>query len=322
MFPSPSRIAVVAEDLAGMRSQAFGLADYINLPSRFCAVRASGLLHRRLPSSLWPRPLLALSEKPVPARDDLVFSVAGKGGAVGAALRHEGRAVVQIQNPRIRPDRFDLVIANHHDEMEGPNVLLSRTALHGLTTAKLAAARAHWLDTLRVPDRPLLAALVGGANGRFRFGREEAESLADRLASAARQTGAKLFITTSRRTGPEATAVLRDAVESVHGTLWSDGEDNPYRGLIACADWLVVTADSVSMISEAVASSVPVYVQRLPGKSRRIGLFLATLEDAGRIRMFEGDVENWPVTPLDDTPLVAHEMCERLGLSRLLQTGA
>ncbi|AQS83669.1 MAG: mitochondrial fission ELM1 family protein [Acetobacter aceti] len=319
MLYAPTGIAVVAEDLAGMRSQAFGLAEYVALPARFCAVQATGLLHRCLPSSLWPRPLTALSEKPFPLHDDLVFSVAGKGGAVGTALHHRGRHVVQIQNPRIRPDRFDLVIANYHDEIDGPNVLLSRTALHGLTALKLADARAQWRDRLHVSGRPLLAVLVGGANGRFRFGREEAESFADRLVSAARQTGANLFITTSRRTALEATAVLRDAVESVHGTLWSGGDDNPYRGLIACADWLVVTADSVSMVSEAVAGTAPVYVQGLPGKSRRIGLFLETLEKCGRIRMFEGALDNWPVQSLDDTPVVAARMCQRLGLENLFR---
>ncbi|MFT8896403.1 MAG: mitochondrial fission ELM1 family protein [Acetobacter sp.] len=316
---APSGISVVAEDLAGMRSQAFGLAEYVALPTRFHSVQATGLLHRCLPSSLWPHPLRALSQKPDPLHDDLVFSVAGKGGAVGAAMHRSGRHVVQIQNPRIRSDRFDLVIANYHDEIDGPNVLLSRTALHGLTAVKLAEARSRWRDRLNVSGRPLLAVLVGGANGRFRFGREEAESFADRLASVARRTGANLFITTSRRTAPEATAVLRDAVESVRGTLWSGGDDNPYRGLIACADWLVVTADSVSMVSEAVASVAPVYVQRLPGKSRRIGLFLETLEKCGRIRMFEGELERWPVQPLDDTPIVADEMCRRLGLENLFR---
>ena len=319
MLYSPSGISVVAEDLAGMRSQAFGLAEYVALPTRFHAVQAAGLLHRCLPSSLWPRPLKALSEKPDLLSNDLVFSVAGKGGVVGAAMHRNGQHVVQIQNPRVRSDRFDLVIANYHDEIDGSNVLLSRTALHGLTAAKLAEARARWGDRLNVSDRPLLAVLVGGANGRFRFGREEAESFADRLASVARRTGASLFITTSRRTGPEATAVLRDAVESVRGTLWSGGEDNPYRGLIACADWLIVTADSVSMVSEAVASKAPVYVQRLPGKSRRIGLFLETLEKCGRIRGFEGELEQWDALPLDDTPVVAGQMCERLGLVNLFK---
>lgn len=317
MVHQPSGISVVAEDLAGMKSQAFGLAEYLDLPARFHAVRPAGALHR-LPAACWFNPLAALSA-PFPGESDLVFSVAGKGGAVGAALRGDNRPVVQIQNPRVRSTRFDLVIANHHDELTGDNVLLSRTALHGLTAEKLAEARLVWKPRLRASGRPLIAVLVGGANGRFSFGRAEAELLARQLVQASRRVDADLFITTSRRTGPEATAVLRETAAAAGGSLWSGGSDNPYRGLIACADWLVVTADSVSMVSEAVASSVPVYVQQLPGRSRRIRLFLDTLAACGRIRLFGGLVESWATESLDDTPLIAREMCERLGLETLFR---
>ena len=90
--------------------------------------------------------------------------------------------------------------------------------------------------------------------------------------------------------------------------------DNPYLGLLACADAIVVTEDSVSMVSEAVATDVPVMVASLPGRSRRIGLFLQGLIDAGRIRTFNGRVEDWMAVPLDDTAAIADEMCRRLGL--------
>ena len=50
--------------------------------------------------------------------------------------------------------------------------------------------------------------------------------------------------------------------------------DNPYFGMLALADAIVVTMDSVSMISEAVATAAPVMLARLPGRSRRNGLFI------------------------------------------------
>ncbi|NHO33855.1 mitochondrial fission ELM1 family protein [Acetobacter fallax] len=302
-----------------MRSQAFGLAGYLSLPGRFCAVQRPSGLSRWLPSRLRRNPPGMVADVDGSEVSDLFFTVAGKGGTAGAALHRRGRTVVQIQNPRVPCDRFDLVIANHHDEIEGPNVLLSRTALHGLTAARLRAARDTWAGRLRTPGRPLLAALVGGANGRFRFGRDEAQDLARHLIAAARRIDASLFLTTSRRTGEEATAVLREAVATAGGQIWTGGTDNPYAGLIACSDFLVVTADSVSMVSEAVAGAAPVYVYRLPGKSRRIGLFLKTLETCGRIRRFEGKALDWPVTPLDDTPLMAREMCGRLGIPDCLR---
>lgn len=110
------------------------------------------------------------------------------------------------------------------------------------------------------------------------------------------------------------TRLLRHTLEPLGGLVWDGAGDNPYFGLLALADAVVVTGDSVSMVSEAVATSAPVFVVRLPGRSRRIGLFLDGLLRDGRIRPFDGRVEPFPARPLDDTAEAAQEMRRRLGL--------
>jgi uncharacterized protein len=72
--------------------------------------------------------------------------------------------------------------------------------------------------------------------------------------------------------------------------------------------------DSVSMVSEAVATSVPVMLAALPGRSRRNSIFVDGLRAEGRVREFAGKLELWPVTPLDDTAEAAAEMCRRLAI--------
>jgi uncharacterized protein len=84
--------------------------------------------------------------------------------------------------------------------------------------------------------------------------------------------------------------------------------------MLALADAIVVTMDSISMISEAVATEAPVLLASLPGRSRRIGLFTDILFAEGRLRAFAGRYETWPVAPLDDTPAAAAEMRRRLGI--------
>ena len=69
------------------------------------------------------------------------------------------------------------------------------------------------------------------------------------------------------------------------------------------------------MISEAVATSAPVMLAKLPGRSRRNNLFTESLLRDGRVRAFAGRLELWPSAPLNDTPQAAAEMCRRLGLS-------
>ena len=106
---------------------------------------------------------------------------------------------------------------------------------------------------------------------------------------------------------------LTDALAPHGAWLWDGSGDNPYFGLLALADAIVVTADSVSMISEAVATAAPVLVAALPGRSRRQAAFLRALIDDGRVRLYQGRFAHWPVAPLDDTAAAAAELCRRFG---------
>jgi mitochondrial fission protein ELM1 len=95
--------------------------------------------------------------------------------------------------------------------------------------------------------------------------------------------------------------------------VWDFSGDNPYFGILALADLIIVTQDSVSMISEASATAAPVMFAALPGFWRRQTLFLKPLMDEDRIRPFDGHFATWPVSPLNDTPAAAAEMHRRLG---------
>ena len=303
---------ILTENLAGLVAQGLGLAEAAGLASRLHPV-----VPRRpwawVPAATWPAPLRAVGGVEA-AASELIVSVGGVGGAVGAALKKRGNRVVQVQNPRISPRHFDLVIANAHDELTGDNVLISRTALHRVTQERLAAERMKWLPHFAAFKRPLVAVLLGGSNGRYTFDAQAATQFAAELADVARHDGATLALTPSRRTGPEATAILRRILEPQGAWLWDMQGENPYFGLLACADAIIVTADSISMISEAAATHAPVLVKTLQGKSRRGALFLDTLVQAGRVRRFNGRLEDWAAEPLNDMPAIAQEVRKRLGL--------
>ncbi len=302
---------ILTEPYAGLQAQALGLAEAAGLAPGLRVMKPRPPW-RWVTARSWPAPLTAvgIGRQELPG---LVVSCGGMGGAVGAALRKLGRRVVQVQNPRLPIDRFDLVVVNRHDELTGPNVVVTRTALHRATPARLAAARAEWRARFADLPRPLVAVLVGGSNGRFRLDLPVAQRLAADLAGMMRKDKVGLAVTPSRRTDPVVRDALRAALAPLGASIWDMSGDNPYFGLLALADAVVVTMDSVSMVSEAVATAAPVMVARLPGASRRIGLFLDGLLQEGRIRWFDGRLESWDTTPLDDTQAAADEMRRRLG---------
>jgi mitochondrial fission protein ELM1 len=303
---------IYAEPYAGLQAQAMGLAEAAGLSPPIVELVAK-FPFSRMPAAMWPDALRATGIT-APAEPGLALTVGGVGGAVGAALRRAGHQVVQIQNPRLALKKFDLVIANQHDEINGSNVIIVRTALHRATQARLKAEREIWLPRFAHLPRPLVAALVGGSNGRFRLEQAEGEALARDLAGVMHRDKAGVMVTPSRRTPEPVRQALAKHLGPLGAWIWDMQGENPYFGMLACADMIVATVDSISMVSEAVATHAPVLLAELPGKSRRIDLFLRSLKEAGRARPFAGRLEYWPVLPLDDTAAAAGEMRRRLKL--------
>jgi mitochondrial fission protein ELM1 len=304
---------ILCDPYAGLQAQALGLAEAAGLTPELRAL-APRAPWRWIAAKLWPAPLSVVPEAVRGTLPRVVVGAGGKAAAVIAALRPRGVKVVQVQHPRMDPRRFDLIVVNRHDNLTGPNVVVTRTALHRVTQARLAEAAAVWRDRIAALPRPLVAVLVGGANGRHRFDRPVGEALADQLAAMMDRDHVGLMLTPSRRTDPAVVQVLHDRLAPRGAWIWDFQGDNPYFGMLALADAIVVTEDSVSMVSEAVATSVPVLLAQLPGSSRRIDVFHAALLNEDRVRRFGGRLEVWPTAPLDDTPMAAAELRRRLRL--------
>jgi len=159
-----------------------------------------------------------------------------------------------------------------------------------------------------------VAVLIGGNNGRFTLGRTEAQQIAVQLALLIKTENVTIALTPSRRTDPEAIEVFKQVLTPLGSYVWDGVGDNPYLGLLACADFILVTTDSVSMISEAAATKVPVMIIPLPGKSKRISLFVESMQKENRVKWFDGQLKAWSTAPLDDTEEIVSKVKERLSL--------
>jgi mitochondrial fission protein ELM1 len=304
---------ILCTDLAGLRAQALGLAEAAGLVPDvrtldFCPP------WDKISPTLWLGAKRAVApaayEEPLPR---LLIGCGGAGAKLAAALRRPGVQAVAVQNPRMSLRKFDVVMACRHDGIAGRNVIITRTALHRVTQARLAEEKAIWAPVFARQARPMVAVLLGGSNGRYRFEAPLALELAVQLSAMMRRDKVGVVITPSRRTAPEVVRILRDVLEPRGGWVWDGSGENPYFGMLACADAIICTADSVSMVSEAVATSVPVFLVTLPGKSKRIGLFMDQLREDGRVRDFSGRLELWDSAPLDDTAMAGAELRRRLG---------
>lgn len=307
---------------AGTRAQALGLAEALGVPFE---EKIIGL--RRpwswLPGAWCPNPLAGLD----PAKDalsppwpDLLITCGRRSTAPSIAIRRAsgGRtATVHIQNPQTRLDAFDLVFPMKHDGVTGPNAIPLATAIHRVTPEKLAAGAAEWRDRFAHLPRPLVGVILGGRNRSYRFTEDIARSLLDRLEALHAATGAGLAITPSRRTEPEIKALFAAWAQERGWTHFHSGEgDNPYFGILGLADALIVTGDSVSMLSEAVSTGRPVASVRLEGRSRRHELFLDGLEAAGAVVPFTGALPAPARSVVPNAATVARDAVAKLMESR------
>jgi mitochondrial fission protein ELM1 len=308
----PTSTWAIAEGYAGLQAQALGLAEAAGLVPEVRTLRPLQPW-RSIAPAWWPAPLSAVApEALAPPLPELLIGCGGKAAAVLAALRRMARAVI-VQHPRMNPCRFDLIVAPRHDGLTGPNVLVTRTAIHRASPARLAEAGAVWAPRLAHLPRPLVAVLVGGSNGRYRLDEAAGRALAKQFAGMMRADRVGLMLTPSRRTDPAVTMFLAERLRPLGAFVWDGEGENPYFGMLAHADAIVATIDSMSMLSEAAATGAPLLLATLPGRSRRQGEFLRALIADGRARPYRGRFEHWPVSPIDDTPEAAAEMCRRLG---------
>ena len=209
---------------------------------------------------------LAASDPLLPPWPDLVLSMGMRNEPVCRWLRAQsgGRTrLVYLGRLWSDPAHFDLIIATPQYRVpDRPNVLRNALPLHAVGPERLAAAAAHWAPRVAHLPRPYLTVTIGGSSGPYAFGPRAARRLVRDAVTLAEARGASLLVSSSARTPRTAIdAVAAQTRVPMQFYRWQRGDaENPYLGFLALADELIVTADSISMLSEACATGKPVHM--------------------------------------------------------------
>jgi len=306
----------------GMANQVLGLAEAVGFPIVEKQVRLRAPWYRLLPA-FWLDPTMAVAPGSTPLTPPwpgLVIACGREVSALALAIKrlsHGGTFWVQVQDPRFARRHVDLMVVPQHDSARGANVVVTLGAVHRVQPPRLEEARLTFAPLFQALNRPLLGVLIGGSNRVYRLTPATMARLGGQLAALARQ-GVGIAITPSRRTGEAALATLRRSLEGVPHYLWDGTGANPYFGMLAHADALAVTGDSVSMVSEAAATGKPVHVIEIEGGSAKFRRFHDSFSSAGITRPFTGIVEQWSYPRIDATERAAAEIRRRIA-QRLAQ---
>ena len=308
---------VVTEGIAGTENQCLGVA------------RALGIIPKVKRISLnqpWKllSPLIGFESRASfsgdlldPPYPEIILASGRKAIAASRYIKKQSKGktfCVFIQDPRVNPNQFDLVCVPSHDPTRGENVIITDAAPNKITKDRLADAYKEFDSALNHLPSKRVAVLIGGSSKAYNMSIEITKRLCSQLISLA-DDGYGLMITASRRTGDENQALLKEKLSHKNIYYWDGTGSNPYFGFLAHAQYILVTADSTSMISESASTGKPVYVIDLEGGSERIKKMHSNLISKGVLRNFEGALEDYQYTPLNDAKLIADEIRKRLKLA-------
>lgn len=311
---------VVTDGKSGMENQCLGLAEALGIAPTVKRVKLRSPWRSLAPflrlglgfafslegdpiAPPWPDILIATGRLSVPA-------------ALYIKRKNPKTFAIQLQNPGVDLKCFDLVVAPEHDQLQGPNVISTRGGLHRVTKETLVRDAEKFAPVVEHLRRPYVTVLLGGSNSAYQMTAGAIKKFAAQIAEATVTTGGSLLVTPSRRTCKANMEVFKKALGSAPAYIWDEQGDNPYYGMLALADYIIVTCDSVNMVSEACTTGKPVYVIDMRGGSDKFKRFHSGLRAEGRTRQFQGRLERWQYEPLDEVGKVAVRIKEMLVASK------
>jgi mitochondrial fission protein ELM1 len=313
---------VVTNGADGNERQALALASYLPWPVRTLIAEPRApwawFAPRRLPGArmAWGEAAQRMLKAPWPR---LIIGC-GRSTALFTRLVREwsdGRCrSVQILDPRIDPRHWDLVITPQHDALKGDNVLHPLGSLNPIDDAWLADARQAWESQITALPAPRLGVLLGGPRHGVALDANYAEQLIDAVLARHGGEGGSVLVLASRRTPSALFEQVERSLNRLPGLTWRGDDDgiNPYPGVLAWADRLVVTPDSVNMLTEACATGRPVHTLITRPLTGKLARFHEALRARGLLHPIDAETAAQQ-PPLRETADIAAALCERLDMA-------
>ena len=316
-----SQIWVISDGTAGMRLQAIALGDaLIAVDIKSQATLADIIIKppwqlRHLPRLIpfLPKTLLSswlgpIADRLSTDRPAIIITCGRRMAGTSIALNQLSKAhaagtrTIHIRDPRLPPHYFDILIVPQHDSARGANVLTSMASLNRLDMSSVADAANQLSEKWRNLPAPRVAVLLGGVNRRYDISAIMAKDMASRLANFATKTGASLALIPSRRTPANLVTQLAAALGPSPHAIMDQAENNPYPGILGLVDAVIVTSDSINMISEATITGLPILVAEWQNETGRIGAFHEAMMAAGHIAPLGNQLPKDGFTPLLEMP--------------------
>ena len=304
---------LLTEGLHGMISQVEGLAKALDLDYFHEKVELNSPWNL-VPPSLTPKKKFIFKNQ-INKEYDVIISCGRKSVIPSIVLKKNSNKKIvniHIQNPKVSLENFDIVVAPDHDSLDGPNVLISKGAIHYLTLDEIHKAKDYLLSKIE-KQKEVVTLILGGPTKYYNYDNESMIQIFSKINKQILEKNMQLIIIPSNRT-PEKIIQFAKEYFNKNRLIVDSVDKQAYLSSLALAKYIIVTCDSSSMISEAALTGKPVYVAMIPAmrNDKRFKKFRDLLESMNIIRKLEDSLDTWSYEKLDETNRIAKQIKEKL----------
>ena len=303
---------LLSQGMHGMVSQVEGLAKGLKLGFKHQTVKLKPFWNF-IPPKFTPISENLLTEKFV-CDSKIIISCGRKSVIPSIALKRRfGKEIfnIHIQDPKVSLKNFDLIVCPEHDNLNGDNVLKTKGSIHYLTKKEIAE-NSKYLRINR-EKKKTVAFIIGGPNKHYNFSEKEIHFVFNKVKALFTPDKYKIIVIPSYRT-PELVIKKAFNTFSFNHHVVKEINKKAYLSSLAIADYIIVTCDSTSMISEAALTGKPVYIAMMKAKrfSRRFVNFYSQFNKLGITKELGERVDNWSYDKLDEinrvVPIIKEKM--------------
>ncbi|MFH1093635.1 MAG: ELM1/GtrOC1 family putative glycosyltransferase [Candidatus Omnitrophota bacterium] len=228
---------------------------------------------------------------------DIIICTGSSTRAAGLLLGKENLAkTISLMRPAPFSEKnFDLSIIPSHDEARKQDkVVMTHGALNMVSSVCLAQAKEKLSEYADLKKGLNIGVLIGGDSKYYSLDVELTEKLITELKRFADEYNAKILLSTSRRTPNNVDEYIKKSLKNYPRCIFKvfpneKNYDFAVNGILGASEVVVVTGESISMVSEAATSDVYTIVlplkKKINGKKTKHEKFIDHLEKENIVRI-------------------------------------
>jgi len=297
---SKLKALLLTQGMHGMISQVEGLAKALNLNYKHQEIKLKKFWNF-IPPFLTPISMSVLENQFI-FDSTVIISCGRKSVIPSLALKKKYKEkifTIHIQDPKVSLDKFDLIICPEHDNITGNNVIRTTGAIHYLSEKEISKEN-NYLK-IDKENKKIIAFIIGGPNKYYTFSEKEIDFLFNKIKSIFTRDKYKLIVIPSYRTPSDIIKKAFNSFGHDHMVI-KDVDKKAYLSALSISDYIVVTCDSTSMISEAAITGKPIYVAQMNSRKNnlRFQKFFSQFKQLNIIKDLTDKIDLWSYSKLDE----------------------